>query len=48
MVECDFIETTNIYQNLNDQQQFRQNNISEIKNYFVAEIKRNIINEQMA
>ena len=48
MVECDFIETTNIYQNLNDQQQFRQNNNSENKNYFVAEIKRKIINEQMA
>ena len=39
MVECNFHETHNIYPNLNDQQQLRLNKISEIKDYFVAEIK---------
>ena len=39
MVECDCIETPNIYPNLNDQQQFRLNKINEIKDYFVAEIQ---------
>ena len=33
------IETHNIYQNLNGQQQFRINKINKIKDYFVAEIK---------
>ena len=32
-------EGTNMYPNLNDQQQFRLNKINEIKNYFIAEIK---------
>ena len=32
-------ETTNIYANLNNQQQFRLNNINVIKNYFIAEIR---------
>ena len=37
MVECN---TSNIYPNLNDQQQqLRLNKINEIKDYFVAEIK---------
>ena len=31
--------SSNIYLNLNDQQQFRLNKINEIKDYFVAEIK---------
>ena len=39
MVECNFIGTSNIYPNLNDQQQFRLNKINQIKDYFVAEIK---------
>ena len=38
MVECN---TSNIYPNLNDQQQqLRLNKINEIKDYFVAEIKQ--------
>ena len=39
MVELNSIETTNIYPNLNDHQQFRLNKINEIKDYFFAEIK---------
>ena len=44
MAECNSHETNNMYSNfnavsLNDQQQFRLNNINEIKGYFVAEIK---------
>ena len=39
MVECNSIETHNIYPNLNDQQQFRLNKINEFRDYFVAEIK---------
>ena len=38
MTEHDFHKAHNIYPNLNEQQ-FRLNKISEIKNYFVAEIK---------
>ena len=37
MAECNSIETSNIYPNLNDQQQFRLKKINEIKDY--AEIK---------
>ena len=44
MVECHFHETPNMYPNLSaplsDQQQFRLNKINEIKDYFVAEIKK--------
>ena len=32
-------EASNIYPNLNDQQQFRLNKISEVKDYFIAEIR---------
>ena len=44
MVECNSIERSNIYPNLNatllnDQQHIRLNEINEIKDYFVAEIK---------
>ena len=39
MVECNSIETSNIYPNLNDQQQSRLNKIKKIKVYFVAKIK---------
>ena len=39
MIECNSIEALNIYPNLNDQQQFRLNKISEVKYYFVADIK---------
>ena len=38
MVECNPIEAPNIYPN--DQQQFRLNKSNEIKDYFVAEIKK--------
>ena len=34
-----FSETHNPYPNLNDQQQFKLNNINEIKDSFVADIK---------
>ena len=45
MVECNSHETNNMYPNLNaiplnDQQQFILNEINEIKDYFVAEIKK--------
>ena len=46
MVELNSHETCNIYPNLHNQQQFRLNKINEIKDYFVAEIKKN--NEQKA
>ena len=39
MTECNTSETHNIYPHLNNQQQFILNNINEIKNYFVPEIK---------
>ena len=44
MAKCDSHETLNIYLNLNaislhDQQQFRLNKITEIKDYFVADLK---------
>ena len=32
-------EASNIYKNLNDQQQFGLNKISEVRDYFIAEIK---------
>ena len=38
MVECNFIEAPNIYPNLNDQQ-FRLNKISEVRDYFIADIR---------
>ena len=40
MAEYNSNETPNIYPNLNYQQQFRLNKINEIKDYFVAEIKK--------
>ena len=43
-IECNSVERSNIYPNLNeiplnDQQHFRLNKINEIKDYFVAEIE---------
>ena len=47
-IECDFYKTPNMYPNLNaiplnanisNEQQFRLNKISEIKDYFLAEIR---------
>ena len=39
----------NIYRNLNDQQQVRLNKITEIKNYFVSEIKgRKLMSERIS
>ena len=32
-------EVSNMYPNLNDQQQFRLNKINKVKDYFVAEIR---------
>ena len=37
MVECNSRGTHNIYPKLNDQQQFRLNKISDIKDYFELE-----------
>ena len=39
MAEYNFIQTPNIYPNLNDKQQFRLNKINEIKDYFIGEVK---------
>ena len=39
MVECNSVETPNMYPNLNDQQQFRLNKINEVKDCFIPEIK---------
>ena len=39
MVEWNFIEVPNTYPNLDVQQQFRLNKISEVKDYFIAEIR---------
>ena len=39
MVEYNFIEASNIYPSLDDHQQFRINKFTEVKYYFVAEIK---------
>ena len=38
-------EAPNIYLNLNDQQEFRLNKISEVKDYFISEIREKRINE---
>ena len=44
MTECNSYETHNIYSNLgaslSDEQHFRLNKINEIKDYFVAELKK--------
>ena len=39
MVECNSSEVANIYRNLNDQQHFRLNKISEVRHYFNAVIR---------
>ena len=39
MVECSSHQRHNIYPNLNEQQRFKLNKISKIKDYFVSEIK---------
>ena len=38
MVKCNSTEAPNVYPNLNDQQ-FRLNKISEVRDYFIAEIR---------
>ena len=45
MGECSFNETPNIYPNLNDQQ--RLNKINEVKDYFIAEIKKKIMSKKL-
>ena len=40
MTEFNSHETHNIYPDLNYQEQFRLNKIKEIKDYFIAEIKK--------
>ena len=49
----DFLETSNMYPNLNvplnHQQHFRLNKINEIKDYFVAEIKeKELMNKRLS
>ena len=39
MAEWNSIEVHNIYPNLNDQQQFRLNKVSEVRDYFIVEIR---------
>ena len=39
IVELNSHERHNIYPNLNDQQKFRLNKVSEIKDYFIANTK---------
>ena len=39
MVECNSIEVSNIYPNLNHQQQLRLNIISEVRDYFLAKVR---------
>ena len=39
MNECNSIETSNIYPNLNDQQQFILNKINKVRDYFIAAIR---------
>ena len=46
MVECNFIEAPNIYPNLNDQQ-FRLNEISEIRNYGIVKIRKRVLMSKM-
>ena len=42
-------EARNMYPNLNDQQQFRLNKISEIKDYFIADIReREIMSKKLS
>ena len=53
MGECNSYETNNIYpnlsSNLSDDQQFRLNKITEIRDYFVAEIKeRESMNKRLS
>ena len=54
MVECNSVERSNIYPNLNeiplsDQQHFRLNKINEIKDYFVAEItERELMSKRLS
>ena len=44
MVECN---SSNIYPNWNDQQQFRLNQISEVRDYFIAEIRERELMSKM-
>ena len=49
MVECNSIEISNTYPNLNDQQQFRFNKIDEIKVYSVAVVRaRGLMSQRLS
>ena len=42
-------EVTNVYPDLNDQEQFRLNKINEIRNYVIDEIReRELMNERLS
>ena len=42
-------KTTNMYLNLNDQQQFRLNKINEVRDYFIAEInEKDLMSERLS
>ena len=47
MIECNSIEVPSIYSNLNDQQQFRLYKISEVRDYFIAEIRERELMSKM-
>ena len=40
MNECNSIGSLNIYQNWNDQQQFRLNKVSKVRDYFIPRLKK--------
>ena len=42
MAESNSIKVHNIYPNLNDQQQFRLNKVSEVRDYFIVEIRERV------
>ena len=49
MAESNSIKVRNIYPNLNDQQQFRLNKISEVRDYFIVEIReRESMNKRLS
>ena len=48
-VKHDFNETPNMYPNISNDQQFRQNKINEIKDFFTAEIReRELMNKNLS
>ena len=49
MVECNSVKVPDMYPNSNDQQQSRLNKISEVRDYFIAEIReRELMSERLS